>query len=67
MLSTAIKAYLKNNNLENVDRSVIMQHMQNIYRNLEDLHLVQYGLTYVVFIGFAQQAFTMADLQSHFR
>lgn len=68
---TKVKAvldkYLQEKNLVNAERDVIMQHLQSMYRRLEDEGLVQYGLDYAKFIGFAQQAYIMGDLQDHFR
>lgn len=59
--------YIKDNGLETVSKEIVMQHLQNMYRKLEDSNLIQYGLDYAKFVGFAQQAFIMADLQDHFR
>jgi hypothetical protein len=66
-VSIALKAYVATNKLEDAENEVIMQNLQGMYRYLEDLNLIEYGLTYAQFVGFAQQAYVMADLQKHFR
>ena len=66
-VSIALKAYLKINKIEDAEPEIIMQHLQNMYRFLEDQNLIEHGLTYASFVGFAQQAYVMADLQKHFK
>lgn len=66
-VKAVLDKYLQDNNLVNAERDVIMQHLQSMYRRLTDEDLVQYGLDYAKFVGFAQQAYIMGDLQDHFK
>lgn len=62
----ALDSYLSANNLTNQPSQVIIQHLPNMYRHLEDKNLIKYGLTYQLFNRFAQEAFIFAQFMTGF-
>jgi hypothetical protein len=63
----AINQFLKANSLTNSEPQVIMTHLVNMYRHLEDKNLVKYGLTYQLFNKFAQESFVYQQMMGQFR
>lgn len=63
----ALDQFLKNNSLTDAEPQVIMSHLQNMYRHLEDKNLIKYGLTFQAFNRFAQEAFVYQQMMGQFR
>ena len=63
----ALDEFLKNNSLTNADPQVIMSHLPNMYRHLEDKNLIKYGLTFQAFNRFAQESFVYSQMMGQFR
>jgi hypothetical protein len=65
-LKSFFDKYMLEHNLYVADRNTIMQHLQSMYRKMEDEGLVKYGLTYPMFLSFAQESYVMSELQDEF-
>jgi hypothetical protein len=63
----ALDEFLKTNSLTNAEPQVIMSHLQNMYRHLEDKNLIKYGLTFQSFNRYAQESFVYQQMMGQFR
>lgn len=63
----ALDEFLKTNSLTDAEPQVIMSHLPNMYRHLEDKSLIKYGLTFQAFYRFAQESFVYQQMMGQFR
>jgi len=63
----ALDQYLTTHNIKDADPQIIMQHLVNMYRHLEDKNLIKYGLTFQSFNRYAQESFVYQQMMGQFR
>lgn len=65
-VKAALEEYLVKNNIKDADPVIIMQHLPNMYRHLEDKSLIKYGLNWQLFNRFAQEQFVYMQMMGEF-
>lgn len=62
----ALNDYIVQHGLDNESNDVILLHLPNMYRYLETLGLVKYGLTFEIFSTIAHNEYMFAELNRRF-